>query len=128
VNYAPLKSLLRIKALVALCALSILLIPSAFAQGQQDFTLVNDTGVTINQVFISPHTTNDWEEDILGQDILADGESLEIHFSRTEKAAKWDLKVTDKEDNSITWTNLNLLEISKLTLHYENGRAWADVE
>jgi hypothetical protein len=126
---ASLKPLRRATALVVfLCALSMLLIPTAFTQGRQDFTLVNDTGVTINELYVSPHSSNEWEEDVLGQDQLADGESVNIHFSRSEKAAKWDLKVTDKEGNSIEWANLNLLEISKVTLHYENGRAWADVE
>ena len=122
-------TLRRITALVAICAIStMLLLPTAFAQGAQDFTVVNMTGVTIAELYVSPHTTNDWEEDILGQDMLANGESLNIHFSRTEKAAKWDLKIVDKEGNSIEWENLNLLEISKLTLHYKNGKAWADVE
>ncbi|HYY58423.1 MAG TPA: hypothetical protein VE842_13905 [Pyrinomonadaceae bacterium] len=125
---ASLRPLSRAAALVVVCALSMLLIPAAFTQGRQDFTLVNDTGVTINELFVSPHSSNEWEEDVLGQDQLADGESVNIHFSRSEKAAKWDLKVTDKEGNSIEWADLNLLEISKVTLHYENGRAWADVE
>ncbi|HEV2913334.1 MAG TPA: hypothetical protein VGX92_08460 [Pyrinomonadaceae bacterium] len=126
---ASLNPLRRVAAfVVVLCALSMLLVPTAFTQGRQDFTLVNDTGVTINELYVSPHSSNDWEEDVLGQDQLADGESVNIHFSRSEKAAKWDLKVTDKEGNSIEWANLNLLEISKVTLHYENGRAWADVE
>jgi hypothetical protein len=31
----------------------------------------------------------------------------------------WDLKVVDSKGNSITWENLNLLEISTATLHYK---------
>ena len=127
-KFASLNSYRRVKALIALFALSMLLIPSAFAQGQQDFTLHNETGVEINEVYISPHDVNEWEEDILGRDTLPDGESVDIHFSRSEKAAMWDLKVTDKSGNSIVWENLNLLEISEATLHYEKGRAWADLK
>jgi hypothetical protein len=128
-NYVSLSTLRRVTALVVLaCALSMMLIPAGFAQGKQDFTLVNQTGVSINELYVSPHTSNDWEEDILGVDTLPSGESLDITFSRSEKAALWDLKVVDKSGNSITWENLNLLEISKLTLHYKNGKAWADVE
>jgi hypothetical protein len=127
-NYVSLSTLRRVMALVAVCALSMMLIPASFAQGKQDFTLVNQTGVAINELYVSPHTSNDWEEDILGVDTLANGDSVDITFDRTEKAAKWDLKVVDKSGNSIEWENLNLLEISKLTLHYKNGKAWADVE
>lgn len=114
-----------LSAFVAVCALSL---PGVFAQGKQDFTLVNETGVVINSVYISPHSVNAWEEDILGQAKLDDGESVDITFSRKEKAAKWDLRIEDSDGNAIEWESLNLLQISKLTLHYKNGKSWADAE
>jgi hypothetical protein len=127
-NYVSLRTLRPVMAFVAVCALAMMLIPASFAQGKQDFTLVNQTGVSINELYVSPHTSNEWEEDILGVDTLANGDSVDITFDRSEKSALWDLKVVDKSGNSITWESLNLLEISKLTLHYKNGKAWADVE
>jgi hypothetical protein len=90
--------------------------------------LVNKTGVVINKLFVAPHSSDNWEEDILGQDTLGDGESLEIKFHRNEKAAMWDLRIEDTKGNAIEWENLNLLEISKITLHYENGKATAETE
>jgi uncharacterized protein YcfL len=98
------------------------------AAGAQDFTLVNKTGVVINKLFVSPHNADDWQEDVLGRDTLGDGETLEIKFNRGEKAAMWDLRVEDTKGNAIEWENLNLLEISKITLHYENGKATAETE
>jgi len=127
-KYLTLKSTRRLKAFVALLALSMSLCSAAFAQGKQDFMLVNMTGVEIHELYVSPHTTDDWEEDILGQDTLPSGESLNITFSPREGAKLWDLKVVDGKGNSIEWERLNLLEISKLTLRYKNGKAWADVE
>jgi hypothetical protein len=123
----PTKSL-RVKTIVAVCALSLLLAPAVFAQGKQDFTLHNVTGVEIHELYVSPHSSDDWEEDILGEDTLPNGESVDIHFSRKEKAKLWDLKIVDKDGNSITWENLNLLEIADVTLHYKNGKAWADLK
>jgi hypothetical protein len=92
--------------------------PSATA-GAQDFTLVNKTGVEIDKVFISPHDADDWEEDILGRDTLPDGQSVDVKFSRNEKAAMWDLRIEDSAGNAIEWESLNLLEISKVTLLYD---------
>ncbi|HEX8282333.1 MAG TPA: hypothetical protein VF588_03220 [Pyrinomonadaceae bacterium] len=92
---------------------------SADAGAAQDFTLVNDTGVEIDKVFISPHDKDDWEEDVLGKDTLPTGQSVDIKFDRDETAGEWDLKVEDKEGNAIEWENLDLLKISKLTLHYD---------
>lgn len=96
--------------------------------GDQDFTLVNETGIEIHAVYISPHSSDDWEEDVLGKDTLPDGESVDIAFSRKEKAKVWDLRVEDKDGDSYEWEKLNLLEISKVTLHYKKGKAWADLD
>jgi hypothetical protein len=116
------------KALAAACALSLLLAVSVFAQGKQDFTLHNQTGVEIHELYVSPHSSDDWEEDVLGKDTLPSGESVEITFSPKEKAKLWDLKVVDGKGNSIVWESLNLLEISEVTLHYKDGKAWADLK
>lgn len=102
--------------------------PAADTAGAQDFTLVNATGVEIDKVYIAPHDSDDWEEDILGQDTLPDGQKVDIKFNRAEKASLWDLRVEDSKENSIEWENLNLLEISKLTLHYKDGKATAVAE
>src|SRR6185436_11050352 len=51
---------------------------AASTAADQDFTLVNDTGVVIDKLYVSPHDSDDWEEDILGKDTLASGESLDI--------------------------------------------------
>ena len=100
----------------------------AATQGAQDFTLVNATGVEIDKLYISPHGSDDWEEDILGQDTLPDGREVDIKFNRTEKAPLWDLRIEDDKENAIEWENLNLLEISKLTITYKDGKATAHTE
>ena len=127
-KYTRFDGLRPLRVLVALSLLALLVHPTAFAQGKQDFTLVNATGVEIHELYVSPHKSNDWEEDVLGQDTLPDGDSVTIHFSPREKAKLWDLKIVDKEGNSLEWESLNLLEIAKVTLHYKNGKAWADIE
>ena len=113
--------------MAALVGLLLLAASAAFA-GEQDFILHNRTGVEIHKLHIAPHSSDEWGEDILGQDTLASGETLQIKFHRTEKAAHWDLRVEDSAGHSIEWENLNLLEISEVTLHYKDGKAWADVK
>lgn len=101
---------------------------TAPAEGKQDFTVHNATGVEIDQLHVSPHDVDDWQEDILGRDTLANGESVSITFQPKEKAAMWDLKITDKQGTSIEWENLNLMEISEVTLHFDNGKPTATVK
>lgn len=97
-------------------------------EGKQDFTLHNKTGVIIDKLFVSPSDKDDWQDDVLGRDTLPDGESVEIVFSPKEKAPKWDIKVEDSKGNSIEWHDLNLMEISEVTLHYEDGQGTAEVK
>ena len=100
----------------------------ATAGADQDFTVVNKTGVVIDKLYVSPSDKDDWQDDILGQDQLADGASVDIKFHPKEKTAKWDLRIEDTKGNAIEWTDLDLTEISKLTLHYDGKKATADVE
>ncbi len=117
------------KVAAGAAALSLLLASTALAfQGQQDFTVVNKTGVEIHELYVSPHSADDWQEDVLGKDTLPAGESVEIKFSPKEKAKLWDLKVVDGKGNSIEWASLNLLEISEVTLFYKDGKAWAETK
>src|ERR1700681_1444205 len=43
------------------------------------------TGVVIDKLFISPHGSDDCEEDILGQDTLASGDKVDIKFHRSQR-------------------------------------------
>ncbi len=96
--------------------------------GDQDFTLVNKTGVEIHALHVSPADANKWGPDILGKDTLEDGQSVEIKFHEDEEADKWDLRVEDKDGHAIEWEDLNLMKINKITLHYSGGKATAEVD
>ncbi len=120
---------MKIRIAALLVGISAMLFTSKVAHaGDQDFTLVNKTGVTISHVMVSPHDDNNWGEDVLGKDTLGDDESVEIKFSRSETAEYWDLKIIDKDGNSIVWGHLNLLKISKIKIHYDGKSATAELE
>jgi hypothetical protein len=119
----------RTRVTLALAVMAMFVTATAFARaGKQDFVLHNETGVEIHEVYVSPVTANDWEEDVLGKETLPEGESVKITFDDRDKNSHWDLKVTDGKGNSIEWHDLNLVQISEVTLHYKDGKAWADVQ
>ncbi|TBW33894.1 argininosuccinate lyase [Siculibacillus lacustris] len=89
------------------------------AEAKQDFTLVNKTGYDIDAVFVSPSKSNDWEEDVLGKDLLEDGAVWDIKFHRSNRTCKWDLKVVYSVDSSeAVWGGIDLCQVSKITIHY----------
>lgn len=95
------------------------------AQAAQDFMVVNKTGAEIHALYVTPHNAKVWGEDILGVATLPVNDSVEITFSRKEKAKLWDLRVEDADGAFIEWENFNLLEITTVTLYYKNGKATA---
>jgi hypothetical protein len=89
---------------------------SAVTAGALDFTLVNFTGLEIYTIYVSPHDSAAWEENVIGRDRLSDGEFVEIRFAPEEQTLMWDLRVEDHDGNNAEWRNLNLLQISRITL------------
>lgn len=94
----------------------------ALADAKQDFTLVNRTGYELKAVFVSPTKADDWQEDVLGQDSLPDGNRVNIHFSPRTNACIWDLKVvyTD-DDSSAVWSKINLCEVERIQIFYDRS-------
>ena len=126
------KNIVRIALLVMLTA-GISYFPGVStvevsAQADQDFLLVNKTGIEIYALYVTPHNSDDWGDDILGADTLAANADIEIVFHRKEKAKLWDLRIEDEDGNFIEWENFNLLKISKVTLYYKNRKPTAIVE
>lgn len=118
------------KALLGLSMTTLLAIPSAWAEGKQNFTLKNRTGYTISEVYVSPSKASSWEEDILGRDQMSDGESYEIQFSRKEKPCMWDLKVVYDDGTPAEWEGFNLCEVSTIKIFYDRKKdtTWAEYE
>jgi hypothetical protein len=112
----------------AIAVFSCLYALNLSAQAKQDFTIVNKTGVIINEFYISPNDVDEWGEDILGQDILEPDQECEIQFHPKEDACIWDLRITDSEGNAIEWENIDLCKAVKITLHWDGTKAWADIE
>ena len=97
--------------------------PATAQQAKQDFVLVNKTGYDISEIYLSAAKSDSWEEDLLADDDdnFGDGESKAIHFMSRVKSCLWDLKVVyDEDDSSAIWHDINLCEVSKITLRYNS--------
>jgi hypothetical protein len=108
------------------CAVVIALASRASA-GTQDFTLVNKTGVDIHNLHVSESAKDSWEEDVLGADVLANGDSLEINFDG-KAACMWDMMVKNEEGQGVYWRKLDLCKAQKVTLTCNNSNCTASIE
>lgn len=98
------------------------------AGAQQDFVLVNETGVTIQELYISPVKTDKWQEDVFGDAVLPDGNEVVVTFPVDESHCRWDLKIVDSDEDEVVWNNLNLCKVKTITLYWVEGKATADLE
>jgi hypothetical protein len=114
--------------LVASMALVFAVTSAAFA-GKQDFSLENQTGYQIEQVYVSSVHSDNWEEDVLGRRYLDDGERVNIHF-QGGGGCMYDLKVVYSDGDTSEWEDFNLCKLSVIRLFYDRrtGDATAEYE
>jgi len=67
--------------------------------GKPSVTIVNDTGFTIYNVYVSHTSSEGWEEDVLGKNILEDGD--EFHVS-LPSGGRWDIRLVDEDGDTYT--------------------------
>ena len=122
-------ALKKILSALAIGCVSLFVSAPALAENL-DFTLVNKTGYVISEVHVSSAASNAWEEDVMGQDLLDNGESVDIEFEKGSKGCKWDLKVTYDDEEEAVWKGFDLCSISEVSLRYDRkkGRTWANVK
>lgn len=100
----------------------------AYSVGIQDFDLVNATGYTIAEVYVAPSSSDEWEEDVMGRDMLENGETVRIEFAPRQKICDYDIKVVWDDGDEAFWEGFDLCTVSEVTLYWDNGRAWAEYE
>lgn len=104
--------------------------PAVAERADLDFTLINKTGYTISEVYVSSVATDDWEEDVMGRDELGNGERVHITFGKRSKGCEWDMMVVYDDGEEAVWHALDLCTISAVTLRYsrKDGSTWAETE
>ena len=106
-------------ALGVVMALSTVVVSATAAHADpRDFTLHNGSGVVISEVYVSSSAVTQWEEDVLGRDVLMPGESVTINFSRfTEGDCLYDIKVVADTGGEGQLNQVNLCEVTDVTFN-----------
>lgn len=115
---------------IAAAAVVALSVATPALAGTQDFTVVNGTGKTIQNIYVAESAADNWEEDVLDQDVLANGQRFNIAFQHGERKCLYDLKVTYDTGRSATWNAIDLCKVSVVALRYDpaTGKTFARKE
>lgn len=119
------------KTFLTLVSLMIILTVAIAGSGatqnpQLDFKLENRTGINIHSIYIASHDSDEWGDDLMEDDILRDGEDIDIEFHPKAGAKLWDLRIEDKEGNSVEWESIDPRKIEVLTLKIVKGKSIAE--
>lgn len=95
---------------------AMLLAPHTASADQRDFTLVNETGRTITNAYVSSSNYSHWGSDVLGSDVLPSGRSTGIRFTGGASAqCYYDIRVVTRGGAEGTLYEVNLCATSTVT-------------
>ena len=102
--------------IVALFALS----GSPSRADDRDVTVVNGTGYSIKFLGFNRPGDDDWSDNELDE-VMKDGESVEVTFDTEDEGCKWNIRVdwADPGYPGVLWKNIDLCNIGRITLHYD---------
>ncbi|MFM1884967.1 MAG: hypothetical protein RL026_124 [Pseudomonadota bacterium] len=82
---------------------------SAEAVSDYYVEIINNTGYTVRQVFVSPADSDDWEEDVLGDEVLRNGESRRINLNGYS-SPMFDIRLVDEDGDTYTFMGVDVSE------------------
>ncbi len=117
------KKIKSLKICMLVAAFCMMLSSVAFA-GAQDFRLVNRTGYDIYVVNVAPSSSDSWQEDILGSQVLGNGQMVNVQFAPNGEQY-WDIQATFQDGSGLHWDGIDLLSVAQVTL---NGDGTASLQ
>ncbi|WP_372839548.1 hypothetical protein [Phaeovulum sp.] len=103
-----------LKQTVAVLAATVVLSGQVLAQDIA-YTLNNFSSLIVVEFYTSPADSDDWEEDILGADVLAPGESGTVNIADGRTQCDYDLLFVMSDGQEVEDT-VNICELGSYTL------------
>jgi len=114
------------KTLTSLLVLMLLLfcrpaLAEDAAAGGASFILVNHTGAAIVSLRLSPSLTDNWGDNLLGKEQIANQAEAQIPLTESGKSELWDLQTSDPKGEKTEWPGVSLTDTKKIALSFEDG-------
>jgi hypothetical protein len=89
---------------------------AAVGTARQNFSILNSTGHTVMTVNVSPTSETSWGPDILGSQVLQNGQTLEVSFDRATAECNFDIRATYDDGDTTDMRNVNLCQTATVNL------------
>jgi hypothetical protein len=88
--------------LIPAAALAALVLGAPADARNQDFRLINKSGVTLNRFYVSPASSNNWQSDVLGSNVLKSGRTARVNFPFDTGECLYDLRMVFETGQVVT--------------------------
>ncbi|WP_445011622.1 hypothetical protein [Vreelandella stevensii] len=88
-------------SLLLLCSSSLVVASDYYVD------ITNRTGYTIYYMYVSPASSSSWEEDVLGSDVLMNGDTQRVTLTGY-RSPYFDIRLVDEDDDSYTFWNVDV--------------------
>ncbi|MBK1648629.1 hypothetical protein [Rhabdochromatium marinum] len=75
--------------------------------GDYYINITNSTGYTIDYLYVSPASSDDWQDDVLGDDVLPNGYRGKVTL-RGFDSPIFDIQLEDEEGDTYTFYDFNV--------------------
>ncbi len=104
------------RLIASLAAVAVLGMAGQALALEKKINIFNGAQYDIYTLYLSPTNANAWEENVLKQGTLPNGDKVDVEVSRTENSEAWDIKVTNKAGETMTWIGVPLNKAGQITL------------
>ena len=105
------RNTLRLSCLLALAAFAV----PALAE-DLEFTLNNRSSYDVIEFYASPYDVGEWEEDILGLDVLSAGDAVDISIADGRSQCEYDLRFVFEDGDVVERAAVDLCKTGSYTL------------
>jgi len=82
------------------------------------YDVINNTGVTLVDVFVTPAETNNWGNDILSNNLFENGSTITVTIPADYgTTCLFDMKITDAAGGHIAFTGIDACKLIKLKIN-----------
>jgi hypothetical protein len=107
---------MKLKSIVsAACLFAVSAAAPALAE-DLIFMLDNTSSTGVNEFYASPVNVRNWEEDILGQDVLPSGDAVRITIADGRSVCEYDLRIVFEDSEVLEDAGVNLCDTGSYTV------------
>ena len=109
---------MQLKTFLTSVAVTALVIPSVLANTSkvlaEDITILleNKTRANMTEFYASPSGVKNWENDILGDDVLRSGKTIEINFNDERTTCIYDFQAKFADGDVVEKYDINICKLA----------------